>query len=531
MLLLALAACAKAPEKPAAVASNEPRAGGTVVFGNAEDLVSVNEVLAGGTVLSADVASRLLFLRLFEELPDYREHPPTFAPALAERYEWSPDHLTLTLHLRANVVWSDGVPVTADDVRFTWQAQTNADVAWEYSYLKESIRDVEVVDAQTVRMHFTHAYFAQLADANEGVVLPKHAWEKLPFKQWRASSDWFRQNLVVDGPFTLASWTPQQEIVFARNPKYYEPGLPRLDRLVIRIVPDASGLLEQLLAGQIDYVPQIPAAQAKRVIASDRAQLLTFWNRQYTFVCWNSRLPQFSDPDVRRALTLGIDRQRLVDALWGSYARLSSSPVINGIWAHDSTLQPLPYDPQESKRLLASKGWKDSDGDGVLDRVGHPLRFELLTNAGNSIRADAAVMIQQQLKSIGVDVRPRQIDLNTMNEKAGKHEFEAMIQAFAIDTSLDLAYAFSTDSIANGSNFSSYSNPEVDRLLQQARAMSEPAQAKPILDQLQQILYRDQPFTLLWEPQRLDGASRRLQDAEPNAISAFFNVRHWWVRD
>ena len=256
-LLSSIAACAKTPDKPAPVVSNEPHAGGTVVFGNAEDLVSVNEVLAGGTVLSADVASRLLFLRLFEEQPDYREHPPTFAPALAESYEWSPDHLTLTLHLRPNVVWSDGVPVTADDVRFSWQAQTNPDVAWEFSYLKESVRDVEVVDAHTVRMHFTHAYFAQLADANEGVILPKHAWEKLPFKQWRASSDWFRQNLVVDGPFTLASWTPQQEIVFARN-QVLRTRPPRLDRLVIRIVPDASGLLEQLLAGQIDYVPQIP---------------------------------------------------------------------------------------------------------------------------------------------------------------------------------------------------------------------------------------------------------------------------------
>jgi ABC-type transport system substrate-binding protein len=104
-----------------------------------------------------------------------------------------------------------------------------------------------------------------------------------------------------------------------------------------------------------------------------------------------------------------------------------------------------------------------------------------------------------------------------------------MIQGFAIDTSLDLAYAFATEAIKDGNNFAAYSNPEVDRLLKQARAQTEPALARPMLDRVQQILYRDQPIATLWEPQRLDGASHRLQAAEPNALTTFFNVREWWV--
>lgn len=524
------ASCKPAPQAAAAPpSSSAPRQGGTVVIGTLADLVSVNEVIAGGSIFADDMAQRFLFVRLLEEQPDYQEHPPTFAPQLAERYEWSADHLILTLHLRSDVVWSDGVPVTAEDVRFTWQAQTSPDIAWENGYLKESIKDVEVVDPHTVRMRFAHAYFAQLADANEGVILPKHAWGVLPFAQWRSSAAWFRDHLVVAGPFTLASWTPQQEIVLARNPKYFRPGLPRLDRVVFRVQPDASGMVEQLLAGQLDFVEQISARQAERVRTSERTRLLSYWSRQYTFVCWNTRRPQFADPEVRRALAMAIDRQRLIDTLWGGHARLSSSPVISDVWAHDKTLAPLPYDPREARRILNARGWKDSDGDGILDRAGKPLRFELLTNTGNSIRADAAAMIQEQLKRIGVDAQPRQIEGNTMNDKGQKHDFDAMIQGFGIDTSLDLAYAFATESIKDGNNFAAYSNPEVDRLLRQARAQTEPALAKPILDRVQQILYREQPIATLWEPQRLDAASRRLQGAAPNALTAFFNVREWWV--
>ena len=156
----------------AAAPAGTPRRGGSVTIANSEDLVSVNELVAGGTILSSDVAQYALFLRLLQEQPDYQDHPPTFAPRLAEGYTWSPDHLTLTLRLRPDVFWSDGVPVTADDVRFTWQAQTNPDIAWEFAYLKEAIRDVEVVDARTAKMHFTRPYFSQLGDANEGVILP-----------------------------------------------------------------------------------------------------------------------------------------------------------------------------------------------------------------------------------------------------------------------------------------------------------------------------------------------------------------------
>lgn len=531
--LTVAAGCRRGPQAPAAApgaATESPRQGGTAVLATNSDLQTVNELL-GNTQLTADVASRMLFLSLLEEQADFTDHPPTFSPRLAERYEWSPDHLTLTFHLRPGVVWSDGVPVTADDVRFTFEAQRDPDVAWGFSDTKEKIRNVEVVDPLTVRFHFSSAYFAQLSDANDGVILPRHAWGTLPFKQWRSSGDWFRQHLVVNGPFEVESWSPQQELVLRRNRRYFEPGLPRLDRVVFRVLPDPGSMVTQLLAGSIDYIEQLPPASIERVRSGPRTQILAYPSRQFTAIAWNLRQPLFAEAEVRRALTQAIDRQALIDSIWQGYAQLSCSPLINSVWAHDRTISPWPYDPAAAGQLLAAHGWRDRDGDGVLDKDGRRFSFELTYNAGNRIRADAAVQIQDQLKRIGIEVEPRALDHNEMVAENEAHRFQASIIAWTIDTSLDISYAVGTEAIAAGTNYGGYSNPELDHLLEQARQQTDPQQARAFLDRAQRILHRDQPYTFLWEPQRVDGASRRLHGLAPNALSAYFNLREWWLSE
>ncbi len=245
VLLAPLAGCReREAAKPAPTAAPAPT---TLVVASGVDISGVNELVASATrQLDQDVLSAM-FLRLLAEQPDFQEHPPTFAPQLARSWDFSPDRLALTFHLRDDVQWSDGVPVTAEDVRFTWQAQTSEEVGWPNSYLKESIREVEVVAPHTVRFRFDHAYPTQLLDANEGFILPAHAWKQLPFAKWPESGDWFREHLVVAGPFTLERWKPQEEVVLRKNPRYFEAGKPRLERVVFRIVPDDTARLQELL--------------------------------------------------------------------------------------------------------------------------------------------------------------------------------------------------------------------------------------------------------------------------------------------
>lgn len=519
----------KEPGPANASAAEAPRRGGTIVTGWTAEPGGVNEMIQPTSQASSEVVFRI-FLHLMEEQPDYTEHPPTMKPQLAESWEWSPDHKVLTFHLRKGAVWSDGVPITAEDVRFSWQAQTHPDVSWDNAVSKQWIENVEVVDPHTVRFHFSRVYSAQLLNANEGVILPKHAWGKLPFSEWRKSADWFKKNLVVSGPFTVASWEPQQQLVLVRNERYYEKGLPYLDKVVMRFISDQPSLIPQLLSGDLEFSPQITPSDVPRIQASPRLEVRDYWVNLYVGIGWNNEHPLFRDPEVRRAITLATDRQTIVETLLGDYGKVAVSPVPSFIWAHDKTIQPWPYDPAQARQILAARGWKDSDGDGVLDKDGKPFAFEILTNAGNQLRIDAAVMVQDQLKKVGIQVEPRQVEFNTLVERTIAGDFEGSIIGFSVDTSLDLTSSFSTQGIADGSNYMRYRNAEVDRLIAEALRQTEMAQMGPYVKQVQQIIHREQPLTFLWESKRLSVVSKRIRNARPSPSSAFFNLREWWVR-
>lgn len=507
---------------------DRPQRGGTLVVAYSSDIPGINELAVSSSQTTTEILN-LLYCHLLDEQPDYKDHPPTFRPRLAESYEFSSDRKTLTFKLRKGVTWSDGVALTADDVRWTWQAQTHPGVAWDSVGMKSSIVDVEVVDAHTVRFHFTHAYPGQLVHANEGGILPKHAWNAIPFEQWRNSGDWFREHMVVSGPFTLDRWKRQEEIVLARNPRYFEPGLPYLDRVIFRVIPDPANQLTQFLSGSIDYIRQLPAAQAAEIARLDDKRLLTFWPAQFTSILWNLRSPLFAEVDVRRALAHAIDRQTIVDALWYQWAQVANSPIISSVWGHNRNLPQRPFDPNEAQRLLATAGWRDTDGDGVLDKDGLHFSFELLVNDGNQERVDAAIMIQDQLRRVGIEVRPLVLEWNLLDSRMTGGEFGAVIIGLGLETSLDVSAYFHTDSISTEMNFGGYTNPEVDRLLDSIRSQIRLEDAQPYLDRLQEVLDEEQPQTILWESQRLVGLSRRLQGATPNAISTLDGLERWWL--
>jgi peptide/nickel transport system substrate-binding protein len=152
----------------------------------------------------------------------------------------------------------------------------------------------------------------------------------------------------------------------------------------------------------------------------------------------------------------------------------------------------------------------------------------LLSNAGNQQRNDAAVMIQEQLKQVGVRVEPRIVEFNSLVDDATSGGFDAMVFGFQMDTSMDLTAQFGSDAEKEG-NFGAYKNPEFDRLMVEAMAKPQSQDAKPALDRIQQILHRDQPVTFLWESQRLSAINRRIHDARPNVLFSLYNLEDWWV--
>jgi len=272
--------------------------------------------------------------------------------------------------------------------------------------------------------------------------------------------------------------------------------------------------------------------QLAAIDADPELELLSYIPRQYICVCWNISRPLFASKEVRQALTMAIDRQEIIDARYYGFAQLTESPYMSNIWAHNKHLEPWPYDPARAKQMLADQGWGDTDGDGILDRDGKPFRFELLTNPDNRLRRDMTVMVQEHLKRIGIDVRLRLMEFNTLLATEQAHNFDASVISMGIDTSLNLSYFFhSSAAAADGYNLGVYSNPEVDRILEEIEAQIDPLLAKPLYDRLQVLLREDQPVTFLCEPRRLVGIRKSLHNVQPNAITTFFHLSEWELRE
>jgi peptide/nickel transport system substrate-binding protein len=510
-----------------AARTDAPSRGGSVVVGVPSDVQNWNPYL-DETAFGEDILS-LLYPTLAVEQVDYLEHPPSFAPGLARSWEWSADHRSLTFHLDERARWDDGEPVTSEDVLFSWKVQTAPEIAWSGATIKAEITAVEAIDRHTVQFRFARVYPYQMMDANDGPIVPAHLWRAIPFEQW-PETDW-TEHAASAGPFRLARHAPQQEIVLERNPSYWHDGLPRLDRVVFRIVPSQSGLVTQLRSGEIDMLSGIPPRDAERLANDSRIELIALPGRSYTYVGWNTRDPRLAEPRVRRALGMAINRAAIVDSVLRGWGRPSIGPVLSEMWAFDPELEPLPFNPDDARRILAEAGWHDGNGDGVLERAdGTRFEVELLTNHESDQRQDVCLLVAADLARVGVRVEPRFVDWGTLLDRQERGDFAAYVSTWREGTQVDLWDVWhSSDDPEETYNYVRYANPEVDRLLEAVAEAPDAATQKPLLFEIQEHIVADQPYTFLYEAERLVAVNRRVRGAVINDATPYFNIESWWV--
>ncbi|HRC86070.1 MAG TPA: ABC transporter substrate-binding protein, partial [Thermoanaerobaculia bacterium] len=309
---------------------------------------------------------------------------------------------------------------------------------------------------------------------------------------------------------------------------FRSPHPPYLDKVVIRVVPEVSSLVAEFLADNLDVVFGITPSDVKRIEAQPSLGVVSWLSRSFAFVAWNTRRELFHSPAARRALTLAIDRESLVEAIYGRYGKLSNSLIISDVWAYDRSLKPWPYDPAKAREILAAEGFRDIDGDGILDRGGKPFRFELATNSGNPQRQDALILIQQQLRKVGVDAQLRFVAFNPLMEQADRGEFDALLARWTMPTDLDLSFALATESIGRAQNIFGYSSPQMDRLLEKTRNAATLEEFHQGLLEVQQLVHQDLPLTLLYEAHDLGAYHRRVHGLQPNALRRFWQIEDWW---
>ena len=504
-LALLTSGCADSSPQP----SNEPNAepspsasrGGTLSVAIDSDPGTLNPAIStsGGT----HTASELVFNGLVELTPELDP-----VPELAESWEVLEKGALYRFDLRDGVTWHDGKPFTSADVKFTFEQMLLKLHSRTKASVGAALSSIDTPDADTVEFRFTQPYAPLLLqlDVTEAPILPKHLYEGTDVQKNPANN-----KPIGTGPFTLTSYTPDSELRFAANRKYFKPDLPRLDEVVMRIIPDKGNQVVALEAGEVDWLfgapgPDLPGLQDSGDFDFLTTPLNPGGSNCIMTVTFNLEKPMFQDVRLRTALGKALDRQQFVDRVIFGQGRVAAAPISSGIpFAHAADLKGMPtFDRAEAERLLDTAGWKRSGGgtrtaqgvDGVDD--GTPLQFGFTHFPTFKAYAE---LLRAQLKEVGAEVTLTPLEPPVFADTVFKaRQFDTNIISYCngADPEIGVKRMYTTANIGPVpfSNAAAYRNPAVDALFDRARTTVDEKARTPIYRELQEILVKDLPY--LW---------------------------------
>jgi peptide/nickel transport system substrate-binding protein len=555
-LILFHAGCAKKERKEIGEPTDEilqPVSGGTLVVGITGEPDGLNPLTA------LNKPARDAINLIFRPLASINADLVTFSPQLAKSWEFSPDSLRITFHLRTDVLWHDSVRFTARDVVFTYRMHTDPQVAWDGIDYKEDIRQVRAIDDSTVEFIFSRRSPTMLMDAVEGHIVPAHRLKSIPPDKIHIAD--FNRHPIGTGPFRLVEWKSQQSLLLKKFPGYYEEGKPYLNWVVFKVVSNPLSLWQQVQSGEVDLMENVPARDFTRLEtkwAAGEGFLLpiSYLGRQYDYIGWNlidpehyrqvvsvsdpTRLrpdqwrkphPLFGDQKIRAALTMAIDRRTLTQVVNQGMAIPMDGPIAPILWAYNDDANTVwPYDPERAQRYLSEAGWNDTDGDGIRDREGRKFSFELLTNSGNERREQAVTIIQEQLRQVGVEAIPRVVDPALLfGQLLPARDFDAVLSGWNVGLKMDLSPLFHSSSVHTPFHFTGYYSTDFDRLEAQAKRTFHREKAQAYWDQIAKLLSWDLPYTWLYYRREGVALHRRFHGVNIDKRGALVNVEEWWV--
>jgi len=505
---------------PTALAS-EPAYGDTLIAGTIGEPSTLVPMLASDSA-SHDV-SGLIYSGLIKYDTDL-----TIIGDLAESWDIAPDGLTITFHLRKGILWEDGVPFTAEDVLFGFRKITDFSTPTAYSEEFKQVKAAEAVDPYTFRVSYAQPYAPALNSWGNLTVLPKHLLE---------GSDITKSGLtrkpVGLGPFKFKEWVPGEKLTLIANQTYFE-GRPFLDSYVYRFIPDPATLFLELQAGGIDFMSLTPLQYARQTgneYFMRNFKKFRYPTFSYTYLAFNFLHPWFQDKRVRQAVAYAIDKQEIIDGVLLGLGDPATGPYVPNTWPYNPAVNTYAYNPEYAKKLLAEAGWADTNRDGILEKDGAPFEFTILTNMGNALRMNAATIIQWRLSRVGIKVNIRILEWATLlNEFIDKKRFQALLLGWSIGLDPDQYDIWHSSKIREKElNFVSYSNDEVDRLLEQGRRTFSIAERKEIYGRFQKIIAEDAPYVFLYVPYALPIVHQRFEDIHPTPIGITYNINRWYV--
>ena len=482
------------------------------IYGDALSASEIAEPINLIPAISSDSASHQVASYVYNGLVKY-DKDLNLTGDLAESWEISPDNKTITFHLRKNVKWHDGKPFTAEDVRFTYEFMISDGTPTSYDGDFRKVTAFRIIDDYTVSVSYAEPYAPALN--GWGIwIMPAHL-----LKGVSPSKSPLQRKPIGTGPYILEEWDAGKSVTLKAFNDYFE-GRPKLDKVMIRIIPDQATQFMELLNGSVDIM-SLNAMQATKQTSSARYvnqyNTYSYLDNAYTYVGYNLRKEPFNDKRVRQALSYASPKQEIIDGILFGKGVPATGPYKPGTYWYNDNVQKYEYDLAKAAALLSEAGWADEDKDGILEKDGNKLRFELLTNQGNTTRSQIAEVLQRSWKQIGVQADIRVIEWATfINEYINKGKFSAIVMGWNIIQDPDIFDVWSSSKCGgNGLNFICFQNDEVDKLLLAGQGNYDPAVRKAAYDRLQEILAEEQPYTFLFVPDSNTALSKRFKNIIP----------------
>lgn len=446
----------------AASAATHPK-GGTLTIARSADIISMDNTT------TFDNNSIHVMQQIMEPLFNVSANGKKLRPWLATGYDVSDDKLDYTITLRKDVTFSNGDPVTAQDVAFSLDADT-ATGSSGWGYINSAIDTVTAVDDDTVDIHLKYAWAPLIADLSlfSNAIVPNNYGGE--------TKDEFYTHPVGTGPYKWSSWKKGQSLTLTKNTKYWQPGKPYLNKVVWTVVPDANTRKLQVQGGQIDIddTPDWSSLSSLQSAADVTAK--TFKSTQIDYIAFNQQRKPFDDVHVRRAISYAIDRKAMVNAVLFGHGTVANSLLSPGTPYYDKSATA----PQRNVKKAKSELAKSSQPDGFTTT--------LLIRSGDPNQTSIAQIMQSELKKIGITMKIKQLDPTANKQARLAGDFDMAWSAWTMDIpDPDEWTSFAVDP-DGGSNsaFTHYDNPEVVALNKEAQKETDSSKRRELYSQLQQ---------------------------------------------
>ncbi len=493
---------------------------GTVLMGAAlaQESPSTSQRQTFTVGLTADIVSpnpfkaccgseyEMMFMA-YDQLLNFSKKDLTAAPGLAKSWQHNDDYTEWTFDIRDGVSWSDGQPLTSEDIAFTYRFIVDNGMGAFNDYLPFD-PTFETPDDTTLIWKSSEPTFAPTVPPWVPI-LPEHVWSEFDGDA-KAAKEFDNVPAVGSGPFTLEEWKEGQFWRMEANKSYWG-GAPAIDEVIFRVFDNPEAMVQGLNAGEIDFAESVPPAlfnslQGQPGIETHVASPSYFYNFAFNFGSPDqpndTHLPAIADLPFRQAIAHAIDKQALVDrVLLGNGTAGDSVTLPTSPWYYDVPAdQEQAFDLEESKRILEDAGYTDSDGDGVREdpKTGDPLVLDVLTINGRDYSQPSGKLISGWLKQIGVEMNIRPVSISKGYDIYYDGDYDAYIWGWGGDPDPNFILSiFTTQSCLVWSD-GCYSDPSYDQMFEEQRGLIEPAERRPVTDEMQQFLYDQVPEVVLF---------------------------------